>query len=270
MKHHIFANYKKTSANIAFLRDTFEDTDTLFPIDEKRKTDTLETVRQEMKHKKILLVNDKAKIWKNQLRYADRTMLILHIFGCIFMYLALKFMNMQRIDREIMLTAATILSGVLGSLSILAMEKSCLAELSELSESCFFNVRQLAAFDLALSGIMNLAALAACILLMGVRWQINLIRMGLYILVPFVFTQCVCLGILLTEKGRRNIWLTAAAGVFISASCAISTSMPFLYTQAALLFWGIAFIFGTAILVLQVRALFTEINKGEILCMNWN
>ena len=42
----------------------------------------------------------------------------------------------------------------------------------------------------------------------SVQWKMRLIQIGLYMLVPFFFTQCVCLGILLTETGRRNIWLT--------------------------------------------------------------
>ena len=255
---------------IDFLRDAFADTDILFPIDEEKKTDALMTLQKEITHKKTAFVNDKGKIWKNQLRYADRTTLILHIAGCILMLFTLKLMNIQNIDRGMMLTIATVLSGMLGSLSILAVGKSCFAKLSELSESCFFNVRQLAAFDLVLSGVMNLAVLTVCILFMCFRWQINLIRIGLYILVPFVFTQCTCLGVLLTERGRRNMWLNTAAGIFLSVSCAVSTSISSLYTQAALIFWGIGFVLGTVILILQIKTLFTEINKGEILCTNWN
>ena len=163
-----------------------------------------------------------------------------------------------------------IFSGVLGSLSVLEVGKVYFAKLSELSETCFFNVRQMAAFDMIVSGIINLSVLSAVILFVGLQWKIWLLQIGLYILVPFIFAQCVCLGVLLTESGRKNGWLTAVAGIFLSVVYAILASTPRLYTASALFIWAIALVVGVVTLGIQIKALFTEINKGEILCTNWN
>ncbi len=261
---------EKQSIHTADLKSVFWAMDTHIAIDEQHKRNTLEILRREIAVKEVRLVNDRRKIWQNHLRYADRTMMILHLSGCVFMLLLIAVMHLNRIDNKVMTLASMILSGALGFLSILEVGKICFAELSELSETCYFNVTQMSAFHMISSGIMNLAMLFFAILFVSVQWKMRLIQIGLYMLVPFFFTQCVCLGILLTETGRRNIWLTAAAGVFLSVFYTVLASTPRLYTQSALLIWGIALAVFSTLFCIQVKTLFTEISKGEILCTNWN
>ena len=263
------SNTRKNN-NTADIKAVFASTDALLPIDAERKNRTLEELRQEIADKEVLLVSSKRKIWLNQMRYADRSMIIFHILGCIVMLLMMVMMDALQINNESVIAVSMIFSGVLGSLSVLEVGKVYFAKLSELSETCFFNVSQMAAFDMIVSGIINLAALSAVILFVGFQWKIWLFQIGLYILVPFIFAQCVCLGVLLTEAGRKNGWLTAVAGIFLSVVYAILASTPQLYTASALFIWVIALIVGGIILGLQTKALFMEINKGEILCTNWN
>lgn len=275
MKKHNMEKTVTKSRFRPFVRDTGTDLKNLFlsadsqlNIDENRKHSTLDMLRKEIECKEVRLVVSRRKIWQNQLRYADRSMFIFHLAGCALILLLMVFMNMQNVDNGFMITSAMILAGVLGLFSVLEVGRICFAELSELSETCFFNVRQIAAFDMVLSGIINLTALFAIILFAGQKWQIRLMQIGLYILVPFIFTQCACLGALLTETGRRNAWLVAAIGVFLSVFYVILASAPRLYTESALFLWLIALLTGMVIFGIQIRALFREISKGEILCTN--
>lgn len=250
-------------------RDAFLHADRLSPIDEQRKSAALKTLQQEIAGKKFPPLRSKRQIWQNSLRYADRSMVLIHAFLCLFFLLALQWLGILHVGKWSALPPVVLLSALLGSSSILSLGRTCTSQLSELSESCFFNVKQLAAFDLARSGILSLTVLTLGILLICRHWPAGIFRTGLYVLVPFIFTQCGCLGILLTEKGRRNIWPCAAAGVFLPASCTVLASMPLFYTQAALLFWCMAFVSGTVLLGLEIRLLFTQINQGDILCTNW-
>ena len=252
------------------IKSMFASADALLPIDEDQKRSTLKRLRQEITDKEVLLVCSRRKIWLNQMRYADRSMFGFHILGCIVTLSLIFMMKVRRIDNESVIATFMILAGVLGSLSVLEVGKVCFAKLSELSETCLLNVRQLAAFDMVLSGIINLTVLSAGILFVGFHWKIWLFQIALYILVPFIFAQCVCLGVLLTETGRKNGWLTAAAGIFLSVFYAILASTPQLYTPSALFIWAIALVIGSIVLGMQTKALFTAINKGEILCTNWN
>ena len=254
----------------ADIKSMFASADALLPIDTERKHNTLQKLRQEIADKEVLLLNSNRKIWLNQMRYADRSMICFHVLGCTVMLLLMVMMDVRQIDNGSIIAASMILAGVLGTLSVLEVGKVCFAKLSELSETCFFNVRQMAAFDMILSGILNLTSLSAGILFVGFRWKIWLIQIGLYVMVPFIFAQCVCLGVLLTEAGRKNGWLTAVAGLFLSVVYAILASTPQLYTTSALFIWAIALIVGGIILGLQTKALFNALSKGEILCANWN
>lgn len=274
-KNHIdnnISNVKNISKynGTANIKAMFASTDAFLPINAERKHNTLQKLRQEIADKEVLFVSNRRKIWLNQMRYADRSMIRFHVLGCIIMLLLIVMMDFRQIDNESIIATSMILAGVLGTLSVLEFGKVCFAKLSELSETCFFNVRQMAAYDMIISGILNLTALSAGILFVGFRWKIWLIQIGLYIMVPFIFAQCVCLGVLLTEAGRKNGWLTAVAGLFLSVVYAILASTPRLYTPSALFLWAIALIVGIVVLGIQTKALFTEINKGEILCTNWN
>ena len=252
------------------IKAMFTTADTLLPIDAERKHSTLERLRQEIEDKEVRLVSSRRKIWLNQIRYADRSMTYFHILGCIVMLFLMVMMNIRHISSASVISTSIILAGVLGSLSALEVGKICFAKLSELSETCFFNVKQMVAFDMVISGIINLTVLSADILFVGFQWKIQLFQIGLYILVPFIFAQCVCLGVLLTERGRKNVWLTAIAVIFLAVFYAVLAFTPQLYTRSALFIWAIALVVGGIILGIQTRALFTEINKGDILCMNWN
>lgn len=252
------------------IKSLFASADALLPINVEQKSSTLKRLRQEITDKEVLLVCSRRDIWLNQMRYADRSMIGFHILGCIVTLSLIVMMKVRRIDDESVIATSMILAGVLGSLSVLEVGKVCFAKLSELSETCLFNVKQMTAFDMILSGIINLTVLSASILFVGFHWKIWLFQIALYVLVPFIFAQCVCLGVLLTETGRKNGWLTAVAGIFLCVFYAILASTPQLYTPSALFIWEIALIIGIIILGIQTKALFTAINKGEILCTNWN
>lgn len=254
--------------DVKALKSAFADADARLPIDKARRQAALTALHHAAACKEVYLVSNRRLIWQNRLRYADRSVILFHLLGCMAMLFLMFLMDLQHVDRGFMTASAMILAGVLGSLSILTVSRVWFSKLAELSESCFFNVRQMAAFDMVFSGLINLAVLAGMILFAGSRWQIRLFQIGLYILVPYTFTQCACLGVLLTEAGRRNVWLIAAIGGFLSVFYVILASTPHLYTESALMIWVIALLLGAGLFGIQIHALFREISKGEILCTN--
>ena len=250
------------------IKSAFASADSRLVIDQTRRQNTLHILQTKIECKEICLVYSKRRLWQNRFRYADRGMIAFHLLGCIAILFLMILMDVQNVDSELMIMSAMILAGALGSLSILTVSRVCFSKLAELSESCFFNIRQMTAFDMVFSDLINLAVLSGMILFAGRQWQIRLMQIGLYILVPFIFTQCVCLGVLLTEAGRRNIWLIAAIGGFLSVFYVMLASTPRLYTESALMIWITALLLGAGLFGIQIYALFREISKGEILCTN--
>lgn len=120
------------------------------------------------------------------------------------------------------------------------------------------------------SGILNLMAVSAAIILVGRQWKIRLLHLGLYVLVPFLFMQCICFGCMLLEKIRRHTWLCAAFLLPTAVFSLAAFQSPALYTESALFFWTAALFAGIAIFAGEMKLLFAKLDKGEILCTDWN
>lgn len=249
------------------IREQFRITDRHIVIDEKRKKETMSFLQEEISRKKTGTRPDRKKILTQQFWYMDKTILGIHAVFCI---AALFIMTMipGNKEHENIIFISTLISGFLGVFSILAVGRILFSGLAELSESCYFNVSQMVAFQMFLSGIISLTVLFINILFVSMRWKIDLLRAGLYLFVPFVMTECCCLMAVLSEAGRKNVYFLLLAGVFSIICNVILVSSSRLYQATALTFWGAAFAGGLLLLAVQITVLFRGIEKGEMLCTN--
>lgn len=258
------------------IREEFRITDRNIVIDEKRKEETLSFLQEEAAGKQIRLLRNRKEILFQQFRYMDKSMIGIHAALCIIplFIMAVLYWSadygkfMTEIGEEEIILISTIFSGILGIVSVMEISRIFFSGIAELSESCYFNVRQMVALRLVLSGVMNLMFLFIGILFVGMRWKMELLRVGLYILVPFVIAECCCLTVMLSEAGRKNLYLLVMAGAFVLVFYCILASTPELYRTAALAVWGTALIVGMLLLAVQIKILFRGIEKGEILCTN--
>lgn len=253
------------------LKSAFAALDRHLPIDEAHRNEALNLLCHEVRAVEARPVLNRKLLLLSLIRYADRNLPGIHLLVCIFMLFLLLAMGIWETNPETMLFLAMMLPCLLACLSAFELREICFVKMSELSETCFFHVRQLAALSMVLSGTVNLVALSAGILLAGFQWKIRLLSLGLYVLVPFIFMQCICFGTMLTETGRKYIWLNAAAGIPLALLCCLTLSCrQQLYTESALGFWAAALLAGISVLFLEARTLLEKLGKGDILCTNWN
>ncbi|MDE5934073.1 MAG: hypothetical protein K2H40_16540 [Lachnospiraceae bacterium] len=258
------------------IRKEFRITDRTIIIDEKRKEETLLFLQEEIAEKQIRMRSNRKKILFQQFRYMDKTMIGIHVAFCIIPVFIMTILHwsagygrfMAKIGEEEIILISTILSGILGIISIMGIGRVFFSGIAELGESCYFNVRQMVTFQMFLSSIINLLFLFIGILFVGIRWKMELLRIGLYILVPFVIAECCCLMVVLSEAGRKNSYILVMVGVFVIVFYCILASSPELYRITALTVWGAALIVGLLLLAVQMKILFRGIEKGEILCAN--
>ncbi len=258
------------------IREEFRITDQNIIIDDKRKEETLLYLQEEIAGKQTRVLSNRKEILLQQFWYMDKFMIGIHAAFCIISILIMIILHwfvgygrfVMKIGEEEIILISTILSGILGIVSIMEIGRVFFSGIAELSESCYFNVRQMVAFQLVLSGIINLMFLFISILFVGIRWKMELLRIGLYILVPFVIAECCCLMVVLSEVGRKNSYLLVMVGAFVIVFYCILASSPELYRITALAVWGVALIVGLLLLAVQMKILFRGIEKGEILCAN--
>jgi len=244
------------------IRDLFVKNDSGVIIDVSRKQKTLECVSaQEFEQKNR--VSTRWQIIKGQIRHMDKNILWMHLAVCIGIVVLVwtNWFDVQSWEKYGM-----IFSGVLGALSFLEVGSMFFSRMTELEAVCYFNVRQLATFQMTYSGLLSLAALMIFTVFANIRLEKNLMVTGIYILVPFVFTECVCMTVMLTEIGRRNILLLIAVGIFSTFFWGILASSPMLYEASATIFWTVALLAGIGIFAVQIKRFFRVLDKGEIIC----
>lgn len=267
-------NIKKTKKRFpgSSLKSMFLGMDHQLPIDETRKADTLNILSQEIQAKELRPFQNKKNLLFTLIRFADKDLPAIHLVGCIVMLVLLFCTGNQafndRTNAKIMVLLSMTLPCFLVFFSVFEVRQICFIGIAELNETCFFHVRQLAALSMALSGILNLMAVSAGILLVGFQWKIRLLQIGLYVLVPFIFMQCICFGCMLTELGRRHLWLNAVFLIPLSVLCTIFVQNQTFYTESALSFWAAALLAGIIILFAETKLFFAKLGKGDILCTN--
>lgn len=255
------------------IRKIFEKSDEEIVIDSGKREEALRGLHQEISRMKSSDVSaaamyDRKRIFMRQFCYMDKTMLWLQMGGCVIMLFAAAAMSRLKLESEDMLVFVAILSTLLSVFSLTGIGRIFAANMTELSESCYFNVKQMVALQLMSSDVLNLTALLLVVIFTGFRWPLTMVQAALYILVPYVMTQCGCMGVLLTEFGRQNTYIMFAAGILLCMCYIFIGSVPGIYQASAIMFWGIAFMAGMMILGTLLRILFAGIEKGEMLCMN--
>lgn len=250
------------------IKEKFRITDRLMQIDENRKRESISLLQNKIKEKQINMAHHGRKILLQQVRYMDKLIMITQIVLYVIVVIIAIMMRQKGVLEEEIILFSILISGLFGIISIAQISRIFSSGIAELSESCYFNVKQIVAFQLLISGVMNLTMLFFVILFVGLFWKIALIQIGLYILVPFVIAQCCCLKALLLEIGRKNSYLLIIVGIFITILYIVIASIPRVYQLTALSIWGVSFVVGILLLGMQVRALFEGIERGDILCMN--
>lgn len=250
------------------LYDRFRNTADSLVIDEERKKESILFLQKQIANKPIGILNSRIHIFLNQIRYMDKSTTWIHTAVCIILLLIMIFFSRYGMEKEDIILISMVLSGILGVVTIVEVSRIFFSGIAELSESCYFNVKQIVAFQMLISGILNLTVLFIGIVFVGFQWKIHMLQIGLYLLVPFVMAQCCCLRVLLTEVGRRSSYLLVMVGAFLIVFYMILASIPGLYLVTALTLWGVAFLIGLLFMGIQIKALFRGIEKGDILCMN--
>lgn len=241
------------------VREIFDKSDAHITIDVAKKQRLQDLIKERGKAPGTFVSVRKWQLFKMQVYYMDKTIFLIHFMACLAtILLGRRCQYWGQIS--------VIVSSALGALSLCEVGNLFFSRMTELGESCYLNMRQLAAFQMVYSGLLSLLALLITTMSAGLEYQLDILKTGLYIMVPFVFTECVCLTVMLMEAGRRNLLLLVAIGIFSALFWSVLAMVPKLYEASALTFWIVGLIAGTGIFIMLLGCFFDAIDKGEILC----
>lgn len=234
---------------------------------EVRKQRTFACVAEELKQRKIPVMNRREMLFR-QFLYVDKSFFLLHAIAVCFITGGLLLLYRIGADRNTMIISCMIGACGMAVLTVFLIDKLFFGKMAELGASCYFSTKQCAAAYMVIAGGVNLTVFLLLILYVGNSLEIGILQLGLYVLTAFFISNLVSLGILSTEIGRENRYFLFISGIFQAIGYAVFSAVPKVFLASFLGGWGIACLLSGSLLVLQLKKIYAQMTEGEILCMN--
>ncbi len=246
------------------IRELFRKSDDEIDIDPGRKEKALALLYSENVMRKDLPVYNRTSVMRRQLQFMDKRPMALQLTGCMVLFCLVSAMSRRGWEIGEAVAVVMILSAALNFCLLSGISTIFTSKFAELSDSCYFNAKQLIAFHMVCSGLTNLTILFMAALFVGTQWKITLLQAGLYVFVPYIEIQCCCTGMVLTEAGRRRPYIAFGAGTFGCMLFLVIASVLEIFLISSIAFWSVAFVVGILIYGVQIMVLFHRIDRGEI------
>lgn len=238
------------------------------PIDQEKKEAALTRICQAVAEKEIRY---RPSIWEMiriQLQYVEVSCLIAQAVVIFLIILILHQMKMQQSGYQEYMMWFSIISSFIGIVGISELGKHISCHMTELEQSCYFNLQQMWGINMIMFGSFDIIVISFLSGIISRRTESEAIAVGVYMLVPFVLSN-LCYLLLFTavrSGGRRYVQLGAA--VFMGILTSIPSVIPKAYKINYLWVWVLALSVGVILLIMELRTIFQKISKGDVLCWN--
>ena len=249
------------------IKNLFTKADQQLLVDKTRKQKTYNVMIEELEKQKIPMMSEK-NILLHQLYYMDKLFFV--VYGVIICLgiIAIAALQHTGVDQNEMIMICMGGAGLLSIMSISVIDKLFFGRVGELGESCYFNTKQCVAAWLVLSGMINVMILFLIAGYLNYHWRVGLLRVGLYILTPYLVSSITALGILSMETRGKNSSLFGMSAIFLSISYGVIGSIPRALFVTTLWIWAVALLVSGLLFVMQIKKLLSKMEKGEVLCTN--
>lgn len=252
---------KKTEIKILF-----NDCTSNISIEIEKKESTLEVLKQNIREKELEPTISGWAIIKNQLKYMDKDVLLIQASLFFIIIMGMTGLDKNSINDLSYFKFGTGVVSWIGFFVTYGVAKQYTNHFVELGETCYFNGKQIIALRMLLSGILDAILLFMLMIIISQKTEKNLMETGIYLLVPFLMSGCVYVGVLLTEAGRRNTGLLAGISLLLIVIFSTFSSFPILYEKALITVWYFVLALVSLMLAAEITLYFTKIRKGDILC----
>jgi len=199
---------------------------------------------------------------KSQLGYIRKRVWILSFILFIGTLLGLYF-------SEVPTSFVWVVSSVLPFISLVSISelvRSSTYNMEELEMSCKYNLLEVTLIRLGILGLTNLVVLIGIMLLFMGKTDFGLIRLGLYLLTPYLLNCYGTLFVINRLRSRETIYICSGVTVLVSIlNTMLRTSTNEIYTERYGLFWVISFIMLAALSAKEIVKMIKKM--GEL---QWN
>lgn len=238
-------------------------------IDQSKKEQSLKKIRMEAEQKKILAVPSLAHKIKVQFYYMEKVYLFLPIVMIMCVMGIVKMLHWNQIQQEVFPVLSSVMAflGIFGAINI---SRIFTHHMGELEAVCYFHVGEIIAIRMLLSGLAHAVSIIFCSIILSGWMQREFIIILLYILTPFLISNCICFFIFLQMKEKNMMFRFLAVGILGACIWMFMLSNSWIYETGMIVVWSVLFLLSMVILCSEISLLFCRVRKGEIICYRWN
>lgn len=239
-----------------------------FPVDERRREESLAELRQEIIKKRIRYYPSFPETVWNQMRFQPWTHWAVE-GGILLLSMLLVFYLPENIETEReVLTICSVFFVFAGNSALSGIARLFSRHMAELEQTLYLNLKQMVCIRMLEAGIFALVIMG---LLLGIATGESAAGTGiclLYMLVPFLWSDVFYLHMLGFFRNAASGFRSFAMGLICGLLACLPLTGENVYALKYRPIWLFLAAAGAALLAMEIRRILGKIEGGESICLN--
>ena len=238
------------------------------PIDPVQKQQILGKIAEAVEGKRYLYCPSALEVFRRQLKYISGFCLGGQL-ACMACLLAL-FWHFHIQGSEILayLGVGSAGAAYLGVFLMLELSRGREFGMAELEQSCYLNIRQVWCVKMICFGCLDLLALTFMVAVIAGNSSYGILRVLVYLLVPFVFSNGLQLLAFTMFRSRKRGYLQLAVALLASGSSLLPLRYPAWYGASYLGIWVCILAAAIVFVGKEIAGAYQKLEEGETICWN--
>lgn len=234
-------------------------------IDERKRGESLQAIRMAAAEKRIYYRPDFLHILAGQLRYMPVSSLVMQcVCGVgILLLLLCRMPDAGYVYSCGDLALMSAFSAFIGVFMVIEMNRNSACHMVEIEQSCYLNLKQLCVCKMIFFGGMELLILLGFLAVSGKKMEVGMVRLGIYILVPFLVSNMVYLFVFTRFRNLEKEYVQYILALLLGIAAILPAQFPKVYEAANLGIWVAVLLVAAAVLICEIYKMLKEMEERE-------
>jgi len=237
-----------------------------FQIDEEKKADSLQLIRQAVRLKRIQKRLSFAEKALGQLRF--QTWQQWAVQGCVLIFAMLFVLSFYEKHMSGLNPAAasSVFLVFAGNICLSSTVHLFSWHMAELEKTLYLDLKQMVCIRMLEAGVFDLLVLGILTGFLGGRSECGIFAYLLYLIVPFLWSEVFYLHMLAHVRSVSSGFRQLCFGILCGAAALFPVFWKDTYLPEYVIIWGIAAAAGCLLLAAEIFWLLKKIDTGEGIC----
>ena len=228
---------------------------------------SLHRIRQEAEQKQMEMPPSPVQKFMIQLCYMNKFYLLFPILMILILLGTVRTLGSGTLQERELLAFVSAGISLIGLFGVIGIGRIFAYHMGELQMCCFWGIGEIAAMRMILSGFVNGCLILTSTFVLKGWLQREFLEILLYILTPFVFSNCIYFGVFLFAREKGAFFPLAAVGILTCSFWIFFMRYSLVYEREMYLFWILALLVSAFFFCTEIFVFFCRLKKGEIVCL---